>query len=80
MACGLGDLFGTHTLNTSGLLLTETHEIEDDGPLLRRTLEDVVIEALDVDEHDENEPEPKGSLRVDVTRSGELELSCDATK
>lgn len=79
MACGLGDLSSTHTLNTSGLRPTETHEIQDDGPLLRRTREDVVVEALDVDEHDENEPEPKRPLRVDVTRSRELELSGDAT-
>ena len=80
MACGLRELLSsTNTLDTSRLRLTKTHEIEDDGPLLRRTSEDVIVEALEVDEDDENEPEPKGPLGVDVTRSGELKLGCDAT-
>ena len=63
MACGLRELLSsTNTLDTSRLRLTKTHEIEDDGPLLRRTSEDVIVEALEVDDDDENElDEDQGS-------------------
>ena len=81
MACGLRDLLSsTDTLDIDyRLRLTKTHEIEDDEPLLRRTCEDVIVEARKVDEDDENEPDPIGTLGVDVMQSEELKLGCDAT-
>ena len=61
------------------LRLTKAHKVEDDRPPFRRALEYVIIEALQVDEYDEDEPEPEGPLRVDIAWPGELELGCDAT-
>ena len=59
---------------------TDAHEIEDDGPALRRARKDVLDETLEVDDQDEDEPEAERALLVDVARTRELGLGGYAQK